>query len=126
MIELLAYIIIVGLASYRLTYLWRYDLITEKLREKIWFRYPPAGELLPSVHTKYNPTPVQYEDKTYYMVTKPHWFGELTHCHWCISGWFTLILILMSVSIISVSAASLGLVWLSAWGVACFMLSRVT
>lgn len=121
--------IIVGFASFRATWLWRYDYITTNLRYKFWFYFPPSDEPLEKIHSKYMKKAISVVDrdgnKRYEMLPEDASFiGELSHCHWCSSAYVTFTLGLLAIPTLGLVAKTLPIVWLAAWGLSCLLLDR--
>lgn len=117
---------VIGLASFRLTYLWRYDMITEAIRYYVWSWFPPQGEFIPKVRCKRETIEVVHEDRTWYQVTKSSFIGDLTHCHWCVSAYFTAALVVFAKlsGLLMVPWSQTVLLWLASYGVACLALDH--
>lgn len=124
--NLLTLSVLIGLASFRATYLWRYDMLTEKLRDYIWSWLPPADGFVPKMRTKRPSVPVIMSNgETWFQTLKPSFVGDLSSCHWCVSAYITAALtVLAKFSVERVAWPSLVVVWLASWGVACLLLDH--
>lgn len=122
--NLLGLVFVIGLASFRFTYLWRYDMITERIRFYVWSWFPPQGEFLPKIRGNRETIEVMHEGRPWYQAVKSSFIGELSQCHWCVSAYFTAFVVLLSKlsGLLVAPWPQMPVVWLASYGVACLAL----
>lgn len=129
MIEIAFFAAIVGFATYRTVWLWRYDSISEPLREWFWTFFPPSpskGLWLKSKPRRVEFVPLVIDNQTKYAATKGSFIGDATECPWCLSAYVTAgmcgLAWLGGISLVGLNPLGWLVVWLAAWGVCCSLL----
>ena len=142
-LTLAAFLLVGGLASFRLTRL----VVHDDFPPILWLRDRLAGGYRPMTSAeqhswadwvatrdlpieRQSPRPfvtVTIGDEEQRWVDKakwsPFWLGDLVTCHWCASGWVSFGVVVVALPFTSVPLPVLT--WLATWAIACLICERV-
>lgn len=129
-LSLLGFVGVIGIAAFRATYLWRYDVIFENIRDYIFSWFPAENMYLPKIRRN-SSVAVQVTDDNgqhWYQAAKPSKIGDLLACYWCVSAYITLLLgaAVAWSGVLVVAWPAFVVVWFASWGVAVILLQHVT
>lgn len=143
LLTLAAFLLVGGLASFRLTRL----VVHDDFPPVLWLRDRLAGGWRPlmsaettayfnAIHARATTddprvsrpfTAQEVDGELQRWVDKvswsPHWLGDLVSCHWCVSGYISLGVVLAALPFTSVPLPVLT--WLATWAIACLICERV-